>query len=350
MTPTVFLKFLFRVFFAAIVFLASFNLSRADEKVGRLRLDYLLLRPTYFSQEKEGGEFSFEDSSVTVQWLKDENFSASVKIGSVLERGLTQIYLEDEPEDELGFIEAYAQFTGKYGHVKAGLLPIPFGLNGLQADHDRVWPESLIYRERLISQSDYGFGYFTEHNRYFSELVVHNGELDHKPNDGNPWVTARWGYRKERFQLQISGQTGRSVSESTTTGSTTLGGWDRSQNAQWRFVGLNINWKPRRWDIHFQTVGGEAEQKKVEKTLNQYQFDAIRNLGPYWGVGVRHEAYDINSKKSNDGRSEESLMVFTKSQDSTSLLSLVLTKVLEEKNQIDNDQIWLQWRLTPYVK
>jgi hypothetical protein len=322
----------------------------ADERVGRVRVEEILLRPSYFSQEKEGGEFSFEDSNATIEWRKDEHFSARLKIGSTLERNVPLYYVEAEPDDELGFIEAYAQYTGIYGHVRAGLLPLNFGLAGMRDDYDRIWPYTLLFEERVMGLRDYGLSYYTGHNRFYTEFVVHNGEVDLKPNDGNPWVTTRWGWQDENFQIQVSGQAGRTVKASTTAASQTIAGWDRTDNAQWRFVALSMQWRPRKWEVNFQATSGEAVQNDIDKTLALYQFDFIRYLSPRWGVGMRHDQYDQNTKAKNDRVSEESAMIFTKSADATSLLSIVFTKRLEEQNQVPNDKLWLQWRLTPFVK
>lgn len=324
--------------------------AHADESVGRIKVEEVLLRPTYFSEEKEGGEFSFADSSAVIEWHKDLNFSARLMIGSTLERGVPQIYQATEPDDQLGFVEAYAQFTGIYGYVRAGLLPLNFGLMGMKEDYERIWPHSLLFSERIVGQRDYGFSYYTGHNRFYTELVIHNGEVDTKPNDGNPWVTTRWGWKDEKFHIQITGQTGRSVSEGTTSGSTEIAGWDRTKNAQWRFFALSMAWQSRRTEVNFQATAGEVDQSDKTKTLSLYQLDFVRHISPNWGVGFRHDQYDKNAKASDDRVSEESLMVFTKSSDATSLLSLVGTKVLEERNQIPNDKLWLQWRLTPFVK
>ncbi|MEK6556400.1 MAG: hypothetical protein AABZ31_14220 [Bdellovibrionota bacterium] len=324
--------------------------AHADESVGRIKVEEVLLRPTYFSQEKEGGEFSFEDSSISVEWQKDQNFSARLMIGSTLERSVNQIYLETEPDDALGFIEAYAQYTGIYGRVRAGLLPLNFGLAGMSEDYERIWPYSLLIEDRIIGLRDYGVSYYTSNNRFYTELVVHNGEVDTKPNDGNPWLTTRWGWKNEKFQLQVTGQTGRTNKDTTTLGSPTIGGWDRTKNAQWRFVALSLQWRLRKWEVNFQATSGEAQQREDEKTLALYQFDFIRYLGPNWGVGLRHDQYDPNTKAKDDRVSEESAIVFTKSDDATSLVSLVFTKVLEEQYQEPNDKLWLQWRLTPFVK
>lgn len=332
--------------------LTSFvTFARAEESVGKLRVEEILLRPTYFSSEGQGGQFSFNDSLVSFEWAKDDHVSAHIMIGSLLQRVIPSIYLETEPKEELGFIEAYAQYTGVYGFVRAGLVPLGFGSSGLEQNHDRIWPKPMLFSERIMGERDYGVSFLTENNGYFAALTVHNGEVDQKPSDGNLWVTTRWGWANERkFQVQISGQAGRTDSDGTAAGSQTLAGWDRTVGAQWRFGAFTLAYRPRNWEFQAQAVLGEREQKSKTDNLTVFQIDALRTLGRNWGVGLRHDEFDPDGKKNNDKVLRESAILFNQSDDATSLVSLVYTKRLEEKYQVHNDEIWFQWRVTPFVK
>ena len=95
---------------------------------------------------------------------------------------------------------------------------------------------------------------------------------------------------------------------------------------------------------------GEREQKSKTDNLTVFQIDALRTLGRNWGVGFRHDEFDPDGKKNNDKVLRESAILFNQSDDATSLVSLVYTKRLEEKYQVHNDEIWFQWRVTPFVK
>ncbi len=339
-----------RIWFFFISTLVS-SFAFADETVGRLKVEEILLRPTYFSEEGKGGQFSFQDSMVSFQWMKDDNISAHIAIGSVLERSVPVFYLEATPADQLGFIEAYAQYTGIYGHVRAGLVPLGFGSSGVDKNRDRVWPKAMLFSERIVGERDYGVSFFTQNNNFYTELTVHNGEIDQPQNDGNLWITTRWGWANERkFQAQFSGQAGRTDAAATTAGSSTLAGWDLTKGAQWRFAGLSLAWRPRYWDIHFNGTFGEQEQSGKTDSLTTYQFDFIRYHGRNWGFGLRHDQLDSNTKAHNDQVLRESAMLLNQSDDGTSLVSLVYTKRLEEKYQVGNDEVWLQWRVTPFVK
>ena len=309
------------------------------------------MRPTYFSQESKGGEFSFNDSQVSFDWIKDEHVSAHIAIGSLLERSIPAIYLETKPPDQLGFIEAYAQYTGIYGHIRAGLVPLGFGSSGLEKNHDRIWPKPMIFAERIVGERDYGVSFFTENNGYFTEFTLHNGEVDQQPNDGNLWLTTRWGWANERqLQIQVSGQAGRTDGVSTALGSTTLAGWDRTKSAAWRFANLAVAWRPRYFEVQLQATIGQREQNRKTDSVTSHQVDFIHYFAKNWGFGLRHDDFDPNTKMSNDRVSRESVMLLNQSSDATSVLSVVYSKVLEEKYQRPNDEAWLQWRVTPFVK
>lgn len=338
-------------FWSVLLTTLTFASAFAGETVGRIKVEEILLRPTYFSEEGIGGQFSFQDSLVSFQWMKDENISAHITIGSLLERSVPVIYLENPPADQLGFIEAYAQYTGIYGHVKAGLVPLGFGSSGLEKNRERVWQKSMLFSERIVGERDYGLSFLTENNNYFTELTVHNGEVDQPNSDGNLWITTRWGWANGRkFQAQLSGQAGRTDAAATTAGSTTLAGWDRTLGSQWRFAGLSLAWRPRYWDIQIHGTFGEREQSGKTNSLMTYQVDFIRYVGRNWGYGLRHDQLDPNTKVQDDQVLRESAVLLNQSDDGTSLVSLVFTKRLEEKYQVPNDEVWLQWRVTPFVK
>lgn len=320
------------------------------EKVGRLTVEEVLLRPTYISTEIKGGEFSLSDSSFKIRWQKDQNLSATVGVGSILERGIPAYYLSTTPDDALGFYEVYADYQGLYGRLRAGLQPLNFGFYGAQPGAERIFQRPLIYQNRIIGLRDYGVSFYTGHNGFYTELIGHNGEVDHKPNDGNLWVTARWGWSNERnLRVQVSAQTGRTKPVSTAEGDSTLAGWNRADSARWRFGALSVNWFPRRWEVTAQVMAGEREQESSEGGIFSAQLEVINYIGDRWGWGLRHDEFDPNDKQSGDKQMQVSGLLFVKSDDSTSLFSIVISKNLEEINQQSNDQVLLGWRLTPYI-
>lgn len=327
------------------------------EKIGELFVEEVLLRPSYVSEEKAGGEFKFNDSNFKVRWKRDSNISATLAVGSELQRNLPVYYDSRELEDRLGFYEAYADYEGLYGRLRAGLLPLNFGYYGMQNSYDRIFPRPLLYTQRVMGLRDFGVAFYTEHNGFYTELIGHNGEIDANESDGAIWVTGRWGWSNGRnLLLQFSAQTGRTKPASTVNGATILGGtttlagFDHLKSALWRFGSFSVRWHPRRWEVIAQVTAGEREQDKKSSGLHSAQLEVIHELGDHWGLGVRHDQLDPNDDLNGDRLTQMSMMVFVKSQDATSLLALILTKNVEETNERPNDQVVVSWRLTPFVK
>jgi hypothetical protein len=324
--------------------------SKSLEKIGRLSIDEVLLRPTYISNETAGGEFNFGDSGFKVRWEKDGNISATIAVGSVLQKNVPAIYSSTEPADALGFYEAYADYQGIYGRVRAGLQPLNFGFYGAQPNGERIFQRPLIYSQHVFGLRDYGVSFFTAHNGYYTELIGHNGEVDNAAQDGNVWVTARWGWGNDRnLRVQMSAQTGRTKPIATTVGSTTLAGWDNTKSAIWRFGALSVNWYPRKWDVVAQITGGERDQNSQQSGIMSTQFEALNYIGRLWGAGFRHDQFEPNNKLSGDKQTQVSAVFFVKSEDATSLVSLIISKNFEEQNETPNDQMVVSWRLTPFV-
>jgi hypothetical protein len=327
----------------------------SSEKVGHLTVEDVLLRPTYKSTESEGGQFGFGDSSFKVRWEKGQNISATIAVGSVLQKNVPEIYLAEAPADTLGFYEAYAEYKGVYGRVRAGLQPLEFGYYGSQPDMERIFPRPLLYQQRVIGLRDYGVGFYTTYNGYYTELIAHNGEVDQTAQDGDIWVTARWGWTNDRnIRVQFSGQTGHTKPVSTVAGSgasstTPLAGWDYTRSALWRFGSLSAHWYPSNWEISAQVTAGERVQDEVTSGLISTQFEVINYMGDNWGAGLRHDGFDPNNKISGDKQTQLSGLIFVKSSDSTSLVSVVYSKNFEEVNEIPNDEVMVSWRLTPFV-
>jgi hypothetical protein len=348
---------LFSAFIALLIlaFEAQAQDAISVEKIGRLTVEEILLRPTYSSIENKGGDFGFDDSSFKVRWQKDNNVSATIAVGSVLQKNIPAYYVSATPSDTLGFYEAYADYQGLYGRVRAGLQPLNFGFYGAQPNGERIFPRPLVYQQRMIGLRDYGVSFYTAHNGFYTELIGHNGEVDNKPADGNVWATARWGWGNDRnIRVQASAQTGRTKVVSTTAGSTNYAGFDNTKGALWRFGAFSAHWYPRKWEITAQALAGEREQtdlngKDAVGGIFAAQFEIVNYIGDRWGWGLRHDEFDPNDKVNKDKQTQESLLLFMKSADSTSMLSFIFSKDLEEKNQTPDDQLLVSWRLTPFI-
>lgn len=319
------------------------------ERIGTFSIEEVRLRATWLNVEDDGSDFSLSDSSFSLRWRRDKRISAFVAVGSELSRN-QPVYYATMPEDRLGFYEAYAEYDGVYGRIRFGLIPLQFGYDGVLSSSERYFQRALPYTERIIGLRDQGLSFYTEHNGYYTQLAVHNGEVD-APSDGRPWISGNWGFSNKRhFRTQLSIQTGDVRGEVSSGASNTIAGVVNGETAHWRNGLFFMHWYPRRWNIVVQMGGGEVQQGDREGRYNTNMIELTRYFSKGFGLGLRYDQLDPDRKTDGDMRTEASLVAVLKSDDSTSSLYLLGTKVIEEAHERPNDQLRLVWLLTPFSR
>ncbi len=323
--------------------------AQASEKIGTFSIEALYLRPTFTSNEVEGGEFGLSESQFALKWSRDKNISAYVSIGSELERNLP-VYYQTVPEDKIGFVEAYASYQGVYGEVRAGLVPIGFGYDGVVKSHERYFNRAQIYSERIIGLTDMGVSFWTSHNGYYTQLTVHNGEID-TPSDGRVWTSGHWGYTNDRnMRVQLSMQSGFVKSAVSTGSNNTIAGVVNSETTKWRNGAFFINWYPRNWNVVAQFAAGEAIQDGNKGRYSSEMAEVSHFFSKNFGVGFRYDALDPDGDLTGDRQTDTSLLLVAKTDDSTSAVFLLATKSVEQSLEVPNDQLRLVWLLTPFAR
>ncbi|MCB0350283.1 MAG: hypothetical protein KDD38_03810 [Bdellovibrionales bacterium] len=331
----------------SLALLFSLN-SSADEPVGTLSIEMLRLRPTLLSDESVGASFSLSDSAFGLSWRKNKKLSAYVEVSSELSRNLP-VYYSAAQVDRIGFSMAYAEYLGVYGRIRFGLIPLNFGYDGVLASHENIYNNALPYSERIIGLTDQGISFYTENNGYYTELVVHNGEID-TASDGRIWTSGNWGFTNGRhFRTQLSLQTGY-VKSSVASSTNSLAGVLPNQTALWRNGIFFLNWYPRNWNIVAQIGGGEVKQDSQEGRYNNSMIEVTRSISKNFTAGFRYDQLDPDRKTDGDILTDLSLALTFKSADSTSQVIVLATKSIEESGEIPDDQLRLVWLLTPYAR
>lgn len=323
---------------------------KAQERAGQLSISEVLLRPTYLSTEGLGGKFSLSDSQFGVGWDMQPHMRARFLVGSLTQRQAPLYYQSTEAADQIGFVEAYGEYQGIYGKVAMGLMPLPMGYENRVPDRELIFPDAQIYSQRIVARRDYGFSFYTGHNGYFTEIMAHNGEGAETNDDGNIWVTSRWGWSDDRrTHVQVSAQAGRTEAASTnTSGDTSIAGFDKSLSATWRLTQLTLHWYPRKWDVILEGLYGEVEQKEFQNQFESYRLDVIHRISSGFGMGLRYDYLDRNKKLNDDAESVSSLALIFGGDDDTSRVYLIGSKKTEEGTELPNDELRLVWRIRPY--
>ncbi|OFZ16897.1 MAG: hypothetical protein A2Z20_09600 [Bdellovibrionales bacterium RBG_16_40_8] len=334
--------------FLFLVLFISFEALGA-ETVGSFFIQSIHLRPTFLSQEDTGADFSLADSTFAIGWKKNKNLSVFFEVGSEKLRNLPAYYAASE-QNRLGFYKAFIEFQGVYGRFRFGLIPLNFGYDGILENYERIFNKSLLYSQRIIGISDYGMSFFSELNGYYTQLTIHNGEID-TTSDGRLWVSGNWGYTDGRnFRTQLSLQTGYVRGDVSTGATNTLAGVVNGEIALWRNGVIFANWYQRNWNVVMQFGGGEVKQDDDTGRYSTEMYELTNTFTKNLGVGVRYDKLNPNRKASGDGVTEVSLMFLLKSIDSTSNFVILGTKAIEESSERHNDQLRIEWVLTPFAR
>lgn len=341
--------FVFTIAATFVLTVAAPEAANAEEKIGTFAIENIRLRPTYNSAESSGGQFAMADSAFSLRWSKANSLSAVVEVGPLAAR-YKPIYVDPATEAGYGFTQAYAEYSGIYGRVRFGLIPTNYGYDGSVNSNLRLFSPGQLIQNRLVAYDDNGISFFTQHNGYFTELIVHNGEIENS-NEGRLWATSNFGWTNNRdWRTQLSLSTGTVNGTASTAATTTIAGVKNAETAKWRHADFFANWSVRDWNVVLEAAGGQVEQSDHS---GGYAFDRVeisRFFSKNFGSGLRYDYFDPDTNIGKNAMTNIGLMLAIRSDDATSTLAIVGTKVLEEGHQVNNDQIMVSWLLTPYTR
>jgi hypothetical protein len=343
-----------RQLFLAFTLLFSFAAPAAEfeagERIGEFFIQDIILRPTFFSRESEGGEFSLGESLIRFSWRRDQKLSTQFALGSLTERPIPRYYDAQDTVDTIGVVEAFMEYQGVYGRMRMGVMPLNFGYEGYLPNASLNFNRSQLYLNRYIIFRDFGLSIYSEFNGFYTEVIAHNGEGGATNQDGKIWLTPRWGWTNDReLRVQVSGQAGYTGPEATATnGASGFMGFDNNKGALWRFGAFTVHYFPKNWDIVLQANYGELEQGGARGSFSGEQLDLFHFFKNGWGLGFRYDNLDPNRNVSDDAITNSSLAIVYGDKGATSRVYLITTKRVEEGTDISSDELRFIWRVTPY--
>lgn len=328
--------------FVLTLFMGLFGASPvvfAAEQIGALSVSDLMLEPTFISQEPDGTSahaFIPGRSYLAVGWKQDSVISARLMLGS--KSLIVQPARYGTQDETFGVVEGYAQADTAYGLVRMGYIPIPFGFEGYQAEYEQLFPNSLIYQRRALMRRDLGFSYLISHNSFETSWAVHNGE-GAEDKDRRLWYTARLAWNgPAKSSIGISGMTGRHVDLITQREEKI-----RSGNF---FAGFNIYGLGM---IAEGTMTTTLYQGNLVRQLGHYHIDALHPLTMNLGLQLRYDYLDPDHGVQNDAQKDFTVGLRIGSQFKTSSIYLLGVKKMEEGTELNNDQMLLIWRMSPWL-
>lgn len=336
---------LFLIYFLIIFF--SFQ-TLAREKLGTLTVDDLLLRPMFTLNEGPRGEFTVHQSSVNFLWEKDENFRASLKVGSLILRN-PMLHFSDQVSRELGMVEAYAVISGMLGKVSMGLMPVEYGIEGSWQEGELIFERNFLYQYRVLPLRDFGLKYKIDFKGFYTQIMVQNGEGESENLDGRMFVSSKWGWTNNRnVDVGVSGLTGTvkpAIGQVLPT--TFLAAIDYSKESLWRTGTVFLYWHPNQWHFLLETTFGESEQNEIVTKFNGGHMDLGFNWGEQFSTYLRYDHFDPNDAVYGDLLRKTSVAIATSDKYKTNTWILSFGKVFEQQNSINNDELYLVWRVTP---
>lgn len=319
------------------------------EGLGVFSVSDFLLQPGFIFDESKRGRFDVGSSYLAARWKRDVFFSAQIKFGSLDLLGVPARY-DRQTDRSWGLVEGYGQFDATYGRFRLGLIPIPYGLEGGDADSRLNFPRSLFYQKKQVGFRDYGLGYRMFNRGFFSEWAIHNGESG--PDlDNELWFTVRTGYQGGRFfRVGVSGSTGRTSVLSTNpegTSSSEAAGLNVDQPSRNRLANffLSVDARPVRVDL--EVNASEMTQETQIFKQRAGHLDLTWSASDLLLCLVRYDVYDPQTDQTSDRLEAYSLGLALRSQHETSVLYLIGTKSLLEDGGPGTHSVRLVWRLTP---
>lgn len=337
-----------------IVFLLVLGVSclaSAQESLGTLSVSSIFLEPQFVYSDPSQGSFDAGRSFLAVQWNREPNLSAVLKVGSRSLIGTPARY-GPAPVDQLALIEGYAQLDTEYGKIRGGLVPIEFSLEGGDSEERLRFPRSLLFQHRAIGLRDYGVSYHMSTGGFFSDWAIHNGEGG-TDLDNRVWFTLRAGWQSGRaFKIGLSGQTGSTTPSSTqpntTFVQTTDAGYDISQPAKIRLANLFTEATWERLTASLEVTAGDTHQDIADQKLRAGHVDLDYGFSDRWSGLFRYDTFDPSSAD-NDRIDEFMAGVALKSAFENSVLYLFGSKIRNQGQANDTHQVMLIWRMTPFA-
>lgn len=334
-----------RLFLVVFCLLFTQISSAQKESLGEFAIKEIFVDARFSVDEPYQGQFSVDQSLLSFSWFLDPGFSAVMTLGDFALINRPGFYKASSLSG-LGLIESYVQWKGVYGYLRAGMLPISFGAEGMLRESQIYLQRSLFTQAKITPLRDMGFEYFVKSSGFFTSLAIHNGEgfeeLDHRM-----FFTGNWGWTNDRnTTVGISGQTGTTKPDSTSGASFDFGGANLTKKVKWRTMSVFAHWTPNNWHVLMDYYLGETKQNKIVTPYRSAHFDLSYEFNSYmWHF--RRDFIDPNTSLSDDRKDSTTVGFTINSLYKNSSLSLFAVFNDEEGPSKNDNRYYLTWKLNP---
>lgn len=333
----------------SFLFLLSASATSAQEmdRLGRFEISEFALSPRLRAQEPGQGGFELSQSWIGFEWTRDEMVRGVLKLGS---SDLSQPVIWNSPETRpsFGVSEAWMEGRSQYGDMRAGLLAVPQGFEGLAPDWASVLPETRARRKSWFIKRDFGLQLWWRTRGWETSIAVHNGESGEN-KDGKYWASAHWQFKNSSgYGALMTASSGQTKPEST--------GASVASNAENKFVFVkNENAKLRqgsvaifrdlRRSLFLLEVGkGEILQNEEKNSFVWGHMDIVWNMGGDLSLLFRYEQNQPNQKDADTVVKIPGLGLSYSSSDNLQSLTAFYSR-LHETPEVPSDEFWLIFRI-----
>ena len=327
------------------------SFDQKKELIGTLSVSDILIQPRLISTEDDTNNFDLDRSYFFFSWQMDNQLSAHFGVGRqelVNHNTRLATNLSNSADfKDFAFFEAYAQLDSKFGTVRAGLIPLMFGWEGVYRESEWIFPRTLFYggedatyASQNFGLRDQGVSYFVSYKDFYTQVAVHNGE-NGKDLDGKLWHTGIVGWKNK---------SGLEGALSFSNGKYKNGNADPELDFSYAnsFFGFKF------YDLLLMAEGFFGEQKKefettpgegLEKRFWSWHVDASHPLKKGLAILGRYEQYDPDTKASDDRLNRYILGLGFSNELRTSNFYIWAMKNREQGVELNNDQIMFVWKV-----
>jgi hypothetical protein len=317
-----------------------------DDEIGTIKLSRFLLEPTFAwrdpdtfdrtTSETRRTGFGLQQYQLAARWENDTAITGHFAMGSLLNLNRTR-ETTGVPPSSMGVIEGYAQWQAPVGQVRAGLIPIFYGLEGQLLEADLDFPRSLFFQLRYMPLRDYGVSYSLRHENFHSQFSVHNGESA-EDLDGRQAATGVWGWTGPAgVHAGVSGHLSRPINVAT------------NQDARVRFGNAYLGFQVYGSGIWMEGNLGDRRESssgvEVTTPVSHFHIDALAKVWKDFGFQARFDELDPNRDLAGDRVREMTVGLSWHNTTRTQHLYLLAIKRTEESIERLNDELRLVWRI-----
>jgi hypothetical protein len=306
----------------------------AQSGIGTLKLNGFLLEPMFRSSDQSDARDGFRlgQTQLEIDWTLNTGLKGIARLGNASQVG--KIGGPNEWSSQLGVVEAYGEYRLPVGFLRAGLLPVGFGWEGWTWESNLRFNRSQLFQYQEVPLRDLGISYLVSHNRFYSLLVLHNGESDVDLDERSQFTVTVGYLASAGLNFGFTGSTGRYLKNEIENRARLINGF--------------LRWGGAQTSLRFEITHGDFRRlapEQLVRNLLSYRVEASQLFGASWGLQARYDHYNPDTTQQDRVRNQIQYGFFWSNDEETSTLFLIGVKNQRSSIQNESNEVRLIWRL-----